>query len=168
MISPFGMYSASTPVIAMKPIGCLRFPECPRAGRAGRLVFFKGQKAVPWTRANRDVASQAREVCSDLTAYSATWSSGNRVHADECQSLPVQPRHVKRKRPATNVHGGRSRRPGFGEGDDVTGRAFYSTDPKKNCLAGFATIERVLLRRGKSTGAVLILPQLPVRHGTKN
>src|SRR5258707_12422856 len=83
MISPFGMYSASTPVIAMKPIGCLRFPECPRAGRAGRVIFFKGQKAVPWTRANRDAASQAREVCSDLTAYSATWSSGNGWYALE-------------------------------------------------------------------------------------
>src|SRR6266436_6060716 len=83
MISPFDMYSASTLVIAMKPIGCLRFPECPRAGRAGRLVFFKGQKAVPWTRANPDAASQAREVCSDLTVYSATRSSSNRVHADE-------------------------------------------------------------------------------------
>src|SRR6266446_9183786 len=83
MISPFDMYSASTLVIAMKPISCLRFPECPRAGRAGRVVLFKGQKAVPRTRANPDAASQAREICSDLTVYSATWSSGNRVHADE-------------------------------------------------------------------------------------
>jgi hypothetical protein len=48
------MYSASTPVIAMKPIGCWRFPECPRAGGAGRVIFFKGRKGVPWTRANRD------------------------------------------------------------------------------------------------------------------
>jgi len=47
------------------------------------MTFFKGQKAVPWTRANRDAAGQAREVCSDLTAYSGTWSSGNRVHFDE-------------------------------------------------------------------------------------
>jgi len=38
--------------------GCLRFPECPRAGGAGRMIFFKGQEAVPWTRANRDVADQ--------------------------------------------------------------------------------------------------------------
>jgi hypothetical protein len=36
----------------------LRFPECPRAGGVGRMIFFKGQKAVLWTRANRDVADQ--------------------------------------------------------------------------------------------------------------
>src|SRR5262245_25452012 len=58
MISPFDMYFASTPVIAMKSTGCLRFPECPRAGEAGQMIFFKGQKAVLWTRANRDVANQ--------------------------------------------------------------------------------------------------------------
>src|SRR5262249_39062195 len=58
MISPFDMYFAFTPVIAMKSTGCLRFPECPRVGGAGRMIFFKGQKAVPWTRANRDVADQ--------------------------------------------------------------------------------------------------------------
>src|SRR6516162_9738280 len=58
MISPFDMYFASTPVIAMRSTGCLRFPECPRAGGAGRMIFFKGQKAVLWTRANRDVANQ--------------------------------------------------------------------------------------------------------------
>src|SRR5215468_2257409 len=58
MISPFDMYFASTPVIAMRSTGCLRFPECPRAGGAGRMIFFKGQKVVPWTRANRDVADQ--------------------------------------------------------------------------------------------------------------
>ena len=59
---PFNMYSASTPVIAMKPIGCWRFPECPRAGEAGRVIFFKERKGVPWTRANRDAANQARQV----------------------------------------------------------------------------------------------------------
>jgi hypothetical protein len=69
MISPFDMYSASTPVIAMKPIGCLRFLECPRAGGAGRVIFFKGQNAVPWTRANRDAASQASEVSVRLYAF---------------------------------------------------------------------------------------------------
>src|SRR6516162_3239027 len=58
MISPFDMYFASTPVIAMRSTGCLRFPECPRAGGAGRMIFFKGQKAVLWTRANRDVPDQ--------------------------------------------------------------------------------------------------------------
>src|ERR1700737_1021461 len=63
MISPFDMYSASTPVIAMKPIGCWRFPECPRAGGAGRVIFFKGRKGVPWTRANRDAAHADRAVC---------------------------------------------------------------------------------------------------------
>jgi hypothetical protein len=55
MISPFDMHSASTPVIAMKSIGCLRFPKCPRAGGAGRVIYFKGQRAVPWPRENRDV-----------------------------------------------------------------------------------------------------------------
>src|SRR5262245_39395128 len=58
MISPFDMYFASIPVIAMKPTGCLRFPECPRAGEAGRMIFFEGQKAVPWIRANRDAADR--------------------------------------------------------------------------------------------------------------
>src|SRR5215831_16712214 len=58
MISPFDMYFASTPVIVMKSTGCWRFPQCPRAGGAGRMIFFKGQKAVLWTRANRDVVDQ--------------------------------------------------------------------------------------------------------------
>ena len=58
MISPFDMYFAFTPVIAMKSTGCLRFPECPRVGGVGRMIFFKEEKAVPWTTANRDVAEQ--------------------------------------------------------------------------------------------------------------
>ena len=58
MISLSDMCSASTPVIGTKPIGCLRFAKCPKAGGAGRVVFFKGQKAVPWARANRVAASQ--------------------------------------------------------------------------------------------------------------
>src|SRR5260370_36806428 len=54
MISPFEMYFASTPVIAMKPTGCLRFPECPRAGGSGRPLCFKRPKAG--MRPNLDVA----------------------------------------------------------------------------------------------------------------
>src|SRR6516162_1473834 len=61
MISLFDTYFASIPAIAMKSTGCLRFPECPRAGGAGRMIFFKGQKAVLLTRANRDVANQASD-----------------------------------------------------------------------------------------------------------
>src|SRR5262249_53060669 len=52
MISPFDMYFAFTPVIAMKSTGCLRFPECPRVGGVGRMIFFKEEKAVPWTNSS--------------------------------------------------------------------------------------------------------------------
>src|SRR5207247_8165400 len=62
MVSPSDTYFASTPVIAMKPSGCLRLRECRRAGRGGRLIGFRRAKASPPRRPNLDVArARSRE-----------------------------------------------------------------------------------------------------------
>src|SRR5262249_16278350 len=81
MISPFDMCFASTPVIAMKSTGCLRFPECPRAGGVGRMIFFKGQKAVLWRRANRDVANHDFSRAKFCVAFHMCGSAGNSPRA---------------------------------------------------------------------------------------
>ena len=61
------------------------------------------------------------------------------------ESKLLEPLSVNGKEgaPAANGHEGRSRRPGLGEGGGNRTRG-YITYPKKNCLAGFATIERAL------------------------
>src|SRR6516225_11299514 len=51
------MYFASTRVIAMKFSGCLRFCECPRAGRGGRLIGFRRVRASPPKWSNLDVVT---------------------------------------------------------------------------------------------------------------
>src|SRR5262249_36728825 len=56
MISPSETYFASTPVIAMKSNGCLRFPGCRRAGGGGRPICSKRPRIVPRMRPNQDVA----------------------------------------------------------------------------------------------------------------
>src|SRR4029450_8245197 len=57
--------------------------------------------------------------------------------------------------PATGQEAG-SRRPGFGEGGGNRTRG-YITYPKKNCLAGFATIERALRQRDYAPGGSLLV-----------
>ena len=47
MISLSEMYFASTHVTAVKRIGCLRFPGCPRAGRGGRRFVSQKAKGRP-------------------------------------------------------------------------------------------------------------------------
>src|SRR5262249_61868232 len=60
MISPSEMYFASTPGIALKSNGCLRFHGCPTAGGGGRLICFTRPLAAPRIRPNPVVA----ESCS--------------------------------------------------------------------------------------------------------
>ena len=50
------MYFAFTPVITMKPLGCLQLLKYPRAGGGGRTIGCKRLMAAPRMRTDLDVA----------------------------------------------------------------------------------------------------------------
>ena len=64
------------------------------------MIFFKGQKAVPWTRANPDVANQdfshmGRDLCISESEFAKTRSlgggirtsaSGNQIRCTRCRA----------------------------------------------------------------------------------
>src|SRR5438445_12045247 len=72
MISRSEMYFASTPVIALKSNGCLRFPGCPRAGGGGRTICFKRPRAAPRLRLNPDVAESCLAGAFVMTTNTTT------------------------------------------------------------------------------------------------
>src|SRR5262249_51707516 len=92
MVSPSETYFASTPVIAMKSSGCLRFRECPRAGGGGRLIGFRRAKASPPRWPNLDAARARRDLRLRQAVEAGTSETMNRCvkfHQDELRRRVV-------------------------------------------------------------------------------